>query len=352
MVVAKKKVAIGTIRIKKNLIAYQKTAKSWKKCNQKFPQINEIVKLFKSHGNFKQLIDTKNPLFLKGQISPNKLLQGARICVLPDGTKIDTAYSLFAKNLTVHDQSSDDHWDVLFQNPGGTWNYGYALDKKAQHVSSKYKKVDLFDKKYSTLVQNVSSALKNEHDLSALPMYTLLKTKMRIGNEIYYKMHNHKGLTTLMKKDISVGKSQVEFKYLGKDGVPQDIIAEFPTSYIKRLKKHLNTLKNNDFVFASYSGKPLHEKEFKIAFKKYCGEEFYPHIVRSHYATSTVKNYIKGKKRLDKKEVNQLYLEIAHSLGHKKYVKKEHAWKESFGVTINHYINPELVEKVKEMVGK
>ena len=336
----------------KGLVTYQKTAKSWKKSSQKFTKIKDIIKLFKAHNNFKILIDKKNPEFLKGQLVPGNKVQGARINILPDGTKIDKAYSLFAKNLTVHDQSSDDHWDVLFQNPGGTWAYCYSLDKKNQHVIEKYKKVNLFEKKYPLLIRNVSAALNNKHDLSALPMYTLLKTKMRIGNEIYYKLHNHKGLTTLKKKDVRIGKSNVGFKYIGKDGVPQDIIEEFPLIYIKRLKKHLNEIRMHDFVFASYSGKPLHEKEFKLAFKKYCGQEFYPHIVRSHYATTKVKNFIKGKKKLDKKEINTLYLEIAHSLGHKKFVKKENVWKENFNVTINHYVEPKLVAKVKELVSK
>jgi hypothetical protein len=347
----KKEIAVGTIRIQtKSLIPYQKTKTSWKKSSKQFSNINQIVKLFKAHKSFNVLIDKKDPQFLKGQLSPKNQIQGARINILPDGTIIDKAYSLFAKDLTVHDQSSDEHWDVLFQNPGGTWSYCYSLDKKAKNTVAKYKKVHQFDKIYLGLIKNVSSALKDKNDNLALPMYTLLRTRMRIGNEIYYKLHNHKGLTTLKKKNIKIKGNEIEFKYVGKDGVPQDIKKKFPEQYLKRIKKHLSSLKANDFVFISKTGKPLPEKEFKSAFKKYCGQEFYPHIVRSHYATTKVQNYIKGKKKLDKKEVNQLYLEIAGSLGHKKFDKKDNVWKESFSVTVNHYIEPKLVEKVKRMV--
>jgi hypothetical protein len=201
-------------------------------------------------------------------------------------------------------------------------------------------------------MKNVSAALKNKNDNLVLPMYTLLRTRMRIGNEIYYKLHNHKGLTTLKKKNIKIKGKEIEFKFVGKDGVPQDIKKKFPELYLKRLKKHLSTLKTDDFVFVSNTGKPLPEKDFKLAFKKYCGKEFYPHIVRSHYATSKVKKFIQGKNRLDKKEVNALYLEIAGSLGHKKFSKKEHLWKENFSVTIGHYIEPKLVERVKILVNK
>jgi len=307
--------------------------------------------LFKAHKNFNVLIDKKNPRFLKGQLYHGKD-QGARINILPDGTIIDKAYSLFAKELTVHDQSSDEHWDVLFQNPGGTWSYCYSLEKKAKNTLNKYKKVQKFDEIYLKLIKNVSSALKNKKDNLALPMYTLLRTRMRIGNEIYYKLHNHKGLTTLKKKNIKIKGKEIEFKYVGKDGVPQDIKKKFPELYVKRIRKHLNNLKANDFVFVSKSGKPLPEKDFKLAFKKYCGQEFYPHIVRSHYATTKVKNFIKGKRKLSKKEVNELYLEIAASLGHKKFVKKDNVWKESSSVTVGHYIEPKLVEKVKGMISR
>ena len=348
----KKEITVGTVRIQtKNLLAYQKTAKSWKKSTRKFPEIKRIVKIFKANNNFKVLIDTKEPSFLKGQLFKGKV-QGARINILPDGTKIDKAYSLFAKHLTVHDQSSDEHWDVLFQNPGGTWSYCYSLEKKRKKSNAKYKKVHQFDKVYLQLMKNVSLALKDKNDNLVLPMYTLLRTRMRIGNEIYYKLHNHKGLTTLKKKNIKIKDKEIEFKFVGKDGVPQEIKKKFPGLYLKRIKKHLSLLKMDDFVFISNTGKPLSEKYFKLAFKKYCGKEFYPHIVRSHYATRKVNKFIKGKSKLDKKEVNELYLEIAASLGHKKYSKKDNMWKESFNVTVNHYIEPKLIERVKGMIKK
>ena len=51
-------------------------------------------------------------------------------------------------------------------------------------------------------------------------MYTLLKTRMRIGNEIYYRTNGHKVLTTLKKRDITINGEKVKFEYIGKDGVP------------------------------------------------------------------------------------------------------------------------------------
>ena len=36
----------------------------------------------------------------------------------------------------------------------------------------------------------------------------------------------------------------------------------------------------------------MKESDFKAAFKKYCGEEFYPHIVRSYIATEKAKEIL------------------------------------------------------------
>ena len=347
----KKVILVGTIRVEaKTLKTYEKTKTSWKKSKRIFPELLAVTKLFKAHKNYKVLIDTKNPRWLKGQLSEKDQLQGARIAVLPNNEKLDKAFSLFAPHLTIHDQDSEDHWDLLYQNKGGTYSYCYTLEKKAKHKVRKYKKVDKFNKVYAKLTKNVTKALKDPSDHMALPLYTLLHTYMRVGNERYYKAHKHKGLTTLQKKDVKIKGNKITFNYLAKDGVPREIVQEFPTTYIKRMKTLLKAKKRTDFIFSNcITGKPLAEREFKKAFKRYCGEEFYPHIVRSHYATMQVKNYLKGKRKLDKDNVNMLYLSIASHLGHKRFSKKKGKWEQSYTVTVNNYIQPELVEKVKSI---
>ncbi|MBU0460065.1 MAG: hypothetical protein KKH52_02560 [Nanoarchaeota archaeon] len=339
----------GTIRIKvKGLQPYEKTKRSWKKSKQEFPEIKEVVKLYKSQKNFKILVDKKDPQFLKGQLSPEGLVQGARLNVLPNNQVLDKAFSLFAKNLTVHDESSHDHWDVLFQNKGGTWNYCYTLEKKKKNQKKKYKKVEKFARIYSKLRRKVSLALNNKKDHLAVPMETMLKTRMRIGNEIYYKAHRHKGLTTLKKKDVQIKGEEVRFKYIAKDGVPQLIEKKFSPIYVKRLKEILKKKKREEFIF-SQNERLLTEKDFKKAFRQYCGQEFYPHIIRSHYATSKVKEFLM-KKNPSKEEAKQFLLGIAGELGHKRFVKKEQQWKEHYAVTMNNYIQPQLVKRLKKII--
>jgi len=175
---------------------------------------------------------------------------------------------------------------------------------------------------------------------------------MRIGNEIYYKLRRHKGLTTMKKNDITIKDKRVSFRYIGKGGVPTSITNTFPKVYIDRLRNLLERTDDSSFIFAhGNTGHPINEEHFKAAFKKYCGREFYPHIVRSFYATNRVQDFLATHQSLDKKEVHNLFYSIAEKLGHKRFIKKENTWRESYTVTINHYVQPEVLEKLRSILG-
>ncbi len=348
----KKGVSPGTIRIKTSgLAVWEKTKTSWKKSSRRFPEAMLVIKLFKAHRNFKALIDKKDPRFLKGQVSSEGKPQGARINVLPNGKKLDKAFSLFSPELTIHNENSNYHWNVLYRNPGGTYSYVYTLEKKRELIRKKYQVVKDFEKYFRILRKNLRQALHDLEDPMAVPMYTLLKTYMRIGNEIYYKTSGHKGLTTLKKKDISIRKNQVTFNYIGKDGVPMEIKRRFPDIYIARLKTLLNRIRANQYVFVNNeTGRPLQDIHFREAFKKYCGKEFYPHIVRSYFATARVKYFLKTRSEASKDDIRELYLSIAERLGHKRFDKKNRVWKDNYTVTISHYIKPGLLGEVDKII--
>ncbi len=349
--VKEKVIEQGTLRIKcKDLKVYRYEKGKWAKTGEEFSNALEVIKLFKAHGKFDFLKDTKNSQFIKGQVSRDGKIQGARINTLPDGQVLDKAYSLFAKNLVVHDENSLEHWDAMYENQGGGFAHLYTIEKIKRSVKGKYKEVDEFAKRYQILREKVLTALKDKNDNIALPMYTLLQTYMRVGNEIYFKTNGHKGLTTLKKKDVSIKGKNVEFNYIGKKGVPMDIIREFPSNYINRLKSELKILKDDDFIFTNEEGRPLKDTYFMDAFEKYCGKRFYPHIVRSFYATQRAKEFLKSHKVAGKDEVKQLFMEIAEKLGHKKFDKKNNEWKSDYNMTIHYYLQPEIVQKINDIV--
>ncbi len=339
----------GTIRINRNLKICELINNKWVLSKKTFPDAIQSINLFKKHGKLKDIIDSKNPKFIKGQISHEGKIQGARINIIPTGEKIDKAFSIFAPNLTFHDESSHDHWDVIYQNPNGKFAYCYTLDKKERATKNKYKKVMRFEKAYPKLKMNVLNSLKDKKDIYALPMYTLLKTYMRVGNEINYNKNGHKGLTTLTKENIELKNNNATFSYIGKNGVPTIISEEFPKEYIIRLKENLKHKSKSDFIFVKANNQPLKDTDFMHAFEKYCGEQFYPHIVRSFYATEEAKKFLSDHKKATKQEVKELFTKIAEKLGHKKFDKKSNEWKDSYTVTIHHYIQPDVVEKIENL---
>jgi DNA topoisomerase IB len=345
-----KKIENGILRVSTNLKVYESKDNNWVLSKKTLPETLSVVNLFKSNNRLKEIIDTKNKKFLKGQLSKQGQVQGARIKILPTGEKLDKTFSIFAKNLTFHDESSHDHWDVIYQNPNGKFAYCYTLEKKSKAQKSKYRKVSDFEKIYKKLEKKARYALKDKEDIYAVPMYTLLKTYMRVGNELNYNQTGHKGLTTLKKEDISILNNKVTFNYISKSGVPMEISREFPNDYIKRLKDNIKNKKNSDFVFEK-NNKPMKDTDFMNTFEDYCGQRFYPHIVRSYYATKKAKEFLQKHNKAEKRQIKSLFLEIAEQLGHKRFDKKNNEWKDSYTITIHHYIQPDLVEKIEKLSG-
>ena len=127
-----------------------------------------------------------------------------------------------------------------------------------------------------------------------------------------------------------------------------EISKEFPQDYIQRLKEQLKNKEKSDFIFVK-NNKPMRDTDFMEAFEKYCGQRFYPHIVRSYYATKKAKEFLQKHAKAEKRQIKSLFLEIAEQLGNKRFDKKSNEWKDSYNVTIHHYIQPELVEKINNL---
>ncbi|MGD0782935.1 MAG: hypothetical protein ABSA30_08770 [Candidatus Aminicenantales bacterium] len=342
-------IAPGTTRIRaRDLAVVVKSPSGWRISETTIPDAQQAVHLYKSHGRFKTLVDGKSTRFLKGMRSPDGRALGARIAVLPDGKKLNAGFSLFAKNLRFHDEDTDAHWDVMFENPAG-FRYLYDVNKIARSKKHKTHVVDEFARVFPLLKRNVLKALREKtDDVYPTALFTLIKTYMRVGNEIYYRAHHHRGLTTLQKQNIRIQGNDVVFDYLAKDGVPVKLRVRFPDVYIRRLSDRLEARKPGEYVFSHESDprRPLDGKDIKKAIKAYCGKAFYPHIVRSYYADTEVKKFFRTHRTATKDEVYGLLIKIASKLGHKRYDKKEHEWVESPKVTVNNYIRPEFVERL------
>ena len=231
---------------------------------------------------------------------------------------------------------------IVFVNSLGLKTYLYSEDKIHLEQEKKFKLVQKFSENYDKIISNIENNLAK---IEYLALYTLLKTVIRVGNYDYYLKNSHKGLTTLLKRDISVEGEKILFDFIGKDGVPHQIKKEFSEEYIVKLKKILSTRKKDEFVFTGLKGKPLHSEDFSSIFFNITQEHFYPHIIRSHHADSKCLDFLEGKIEIQNTE--KLFFQIAKDLGHKKYNKKKEQWEISPNITIKNYIYPEYVKKIR-----
>ncbi len=342
----------------KDLAVVECSGKFCRKSRVKFPEATKVAQLFLKNGTLGLIRDGR---FLMGGFSGGKAI-GKRIDVLPDGTKLSRGFPLFGKGLMIHDEKSHGHWDVIFENTSGGFCYVYSLEKMNISRDRKYALVGKFGECLPRLRKNLLKALSSkgsgigEKGLAVgdgdlvLAMLILLKTRMRVGCEVYYKRSRHKGLTTLKKKDLKIFGNKVKFSFVGKDGVPQVLEERFDGNVMVELKRVLSMRRDNDFIFLfpgkgpGFKGRILRDTDFEAGFERFCGERFYPHIVRSHFATREVERFLKR----EKGEARKFCLGLAGKLGHKKLIKGK--WEDNFEVTLHSYVRGDLVERIRKLV--
>lgn len=344
----------GEFRIRDDLVIAEKSGKEWVRSSVKFDNAVKVARMFAKHGKIR---DISEDGFLFGGLKDGKCV-GKRIGFLPDGTKLDKPFPLFARDLVVHDERSGEHWDVLFRNPSGSFCYVYSEDKVLAHKKKKFDRVGEFEKLLPKLKRNLLREISSVESpgskvqgwkVVALAIAVLLETKVRVGSEVYYKRNRHRGLSTLKKKNLKIVGDKVKFDFVGKDGVPQVFEKKFSGKVVDALSEILSSKSEDDFVFLSSRGKVLTDKDFEAGFERFCGERFYPHIVRSAFATRESEKFL-AKGKVDKDEVREFYLWLAGELGHKKFSKRSGEWENSFEVTLHYYVRPDLVERISELV--
>ena len=148
-------------------------------------------------------------------------------------------------------------------------------------------------------------------------------------------------LTHRWLKRCKIRFEETEHKYDYK----QTLLPIVQGGTYKELRKILSTKKIDDFVFAGSSGKPLHSADFSSILFQITQEHFYPHIIRSHHADSKCLKFLDGESEIEDPE--KLFLDIAKDLGHKKYNRKKEVWEISPNITIQNYIYPGYVEKIR-----
>jgi hypothetical protein len=340
----------GSVRIKsKDFRFFKKNDEDlWEAISDLDSSVKEVLELYSSNNNLDLLVDLKDELFLRGSLSPDEKICGARIMVLPSGEQLARAgFSLFAKDLKFNFDDEEKLWDVCYTNASGLKTYLYSDSKVHLEQDKKLRLVDKFEKHYLDIFETCEKKIKSKScDVSNLALYVMLNTYIRVGNIEYYHRFKHKGLTTLKKKDVIIASNIVSFNFIGKDGVPQSIAKKFPSFFIKKFEALILNKSDDDFIFTNSNGNCIHSDSFSKILFDLTEEHFYPHIIRSHYADMTCKHFLKTHRSASKEEVESVFLEIAENLGHKKYNKKSEVWEANFTVTLKNYIHPIYSERM------
>jgi DNA topoisomerase-1 len=241
------------------------------------------------------------------------------------------------------------NWKDVVISPSKT-NYlqvqGKDISGKTQYIYhplwvtlskvQKYSRLKLFIQKLPLLLKRVDNKLSGKMDLSdyeyiiALVFRILDITHARIGNDCYADENNTYGLTTLLKKHLTMNDStmNITFKYIGKKNVPQCITFRDPKVY--KILKELIKIPGNR-LFKTSDLKELKSADMNKYMKIIMGGDFTCKDFRTYASNKLFIDILKNTK-IDqgsgsesdlKKNVRRTYDLVAKQLGHTETISKK-----------------------------
>lgn len=211
-------------------------------------------------------------------------------------------------------------------------------NKKTQYIyhplfieltkSEKYDRLKTFIKKLPLLIKYVSKKLSTPIDLEnkeyiiALMFRILLKTHSRIGNDCYADDNGTFGLTTLLKKHLTIIGDEICLSFVGKKSIKQKLIFTD-----KKCAAILNQLRKlpNERLFKTKDGDEIKSTDMNDQLKEIMGSEaFTCKDFRTYSANNLFLMFLMGKNPSDciKKNISECYEEVACELGHTKAICK------------------------------
>lgn len=151
-------------------------------------------------------------------------------------------------------------------NSAGRMQYVYSDKSKIKREVNKYKKLKKISDKINILQRQINhDLLENEftkNKLIALILKIMDLCNFRSGNKTYEKKYGSYGITTIHKKHVKIGKSNIKIDFIGKKGVQNNCIIKNPT--IQKIIKKVYQISSKDdpYLFSIY----YHEKKINVSF--------------------------------------------------------------------------------------
>jgi DNA topoisomerase-1 len=161
----------------------------------------------------------------------------------------------------------------------GRWQYRYSRLAVREREERKYEKLMAFGKAMPRLRATVEHGLRlhglPRERVMACILHILSTSFMRSGSEIYAKENGSFGISTLLKKHVTVRGDVVRFAYRGKSGKDQE--RELHDRRVARVVRELMKLKGRElFQFVDDDGQVVNITRQMIndAIKESMGENF------------------------------------------------------------------------------
>ena len=202
---------------------------------------------------------------------------------------------------------------------------------KKQH-EKKYKKILKLNKIFKNIIEDINKIIDydkhNDEYNIAIVIYMIINCGFRIGNEKYKTENNSFGITTLLYKHLNFYKNELTIDFIGKKGV-RNISKCLNYNIIKYLKKKKKSNSDDNKVF------DITSNDVNIFLKKY-NEKITSKDLRTWNANNLLIEYMKLPEiKTAKNPVKK---------GIEKVATKLH---NSYHICIKSYINPILIEKLK-----
>jgi DNA topoisomerase-1 len=164
--------------------------------------------------------------------------------------------------------------------------------------------------------------LSDKEYIISLIFRILSKTHSRIGNDHFAEENNTYGLTTLLKKHLSISGDTICLSFVGKKSIKQQFIFtdKICSAALKELKKI-----PGDRLFKTKDQDPVVSNDINCYLKNIMGDDFTAKDFRTYAANDLFLKFILQKDIPQnitqiKKTINECYDEVADELGHTRAV--------------------------------
>jgi len=226
--------------------------------------------------------------------------------------------------------SDTDYLQAIGSDAKGRVQYLYHPTWIALSKIEKYNRLKLFAKKLPLLMKCVNKTvsgsinLANKEYIISLIFRILEKTHSRIGNDHFAEENNTYGLTTLLKKHLSISGNTISLSFVGKKSVKQKLIFtdKLCCDVLKELKKI-----PGDRLFKTKDLDPIVSGDMNSYMKNIIGDDFTAKDFRTYAANdlflkSLVQKDVPTSASQIKKVVNECFDEVAAELGHSRSICK------------------------------